>query len=250
MLLKSMLKHKISWVFVLLLYSIAASAQQKNTSLELQFNFSFLEQPLELQTPYKLPDGHSLIFTKIQFYLGNVKLENAQAEKISMPQKYYLVALDEDTHQTSIILDNIAKKHQLAKIQFSVGIDSVSNHSGKQVGALDPLYGMFWTWSQGYIFFKVEGYYITKEGVRGGFVYHIGGNDCFRTITLKLGESITKTKQTLTYPIQIKLERLFGLYENPAVRLKIPEDNKKISVMGGPQAPFIADNFMKAFQEL
>ncbi len=243
-----MIKHSISWVFVLLLCSIAAKSQQKNTILELQFNFSFLAQPLELQTPYQTPEGHSLTFTKIQFYLGNVQLEDAQGKKIFLSQKYHLVALAEDTQQATITLGNITQKQAATKIKFSVGIDSVSNHSGKQTDALDPLYGMFWTWSQGYIFFKVEGYYTTKEGERGGFVYHIGGNECYRSIVLDLDLPVSETKKTITYPIQVKLEHLFGLYDNPAVYLKIPENNKKISVMGGPQAPLIADNFMQAFQ--
>lgn len=233
---------------MLLLLSTVAKSQPKNIGLELQFNFSFLTQPFKLQTPYKTPEGHSLTFTKIQFYMGNVQLKDAKNNEISLTQKYYLVALAEDSHQNTITLGKISKKQTPAEIQFSIGIDSVSNHSAKQTDALDPLYGMFWTWAQGYIFFKVEGYYNTKEGERGGFVYHIGGNECYRTVQLPLDEPIVKHKKTHTYALEVKLERLFGLYDTPAVYLKIPENNKKISVMGGPQAPLIADNFMKTFQ--
>ncbi|MEZ4798230.1 MAG: MbnP family protein [Flavobacteriales bacterium] len=53
-----------------------------------------------------------------------------------------------------------------SQINFSVGIDSITNVSGVMGGDLDPTKGMYWTWQSGYINFKLESSKIT---------YHLGG---------------------------------------------------------------------------
>jgi hypothetical protein len=44
-----------------------------------------------------------------------------------------------------------------------------------QTGALDPLNGMFWAWSSGHVYAKLEGFSPVSRHPSGEFTYHIGG---------------------------------------------------------------------------
>jgi hypothetical protein len=61
------------------------------------------------------------------------------------------------------------------EIQFSIGIDSLTNVSGAMGGDLDPVNGMYWSWQSGYINFKVEGNSEKSGAVHKDFQFHIGG---------------------------------------------------------------------------
>jgi hypothetical protein len=59
------------------------------------------------------------------------------------------------------------------RVDFLIGVDSLRNFSGLQTGALNPSNGMFWSWSTGYIFVRVEG--TSPQSETGLFMYHLGG---------------------------------------------------------------------------
>jgi hypothetical protein len=222
-------------------------SQITSEEAKLEFRFRFGEDTLFLHQKYMLSDSSALIFTKIQFYLAKPYLHQSTQNIIKATKAYYFVPLAEGESKTQISMGKVSKNQDYTHVTFGIGVDSLQNHHGTQKDALDPLNGMFWTWSQGYVFFKIEGYYFTKEGERGGFIYHIGGDNCYRTTTLELDTPVQQDKNTLLYPINIQLECLFGLYPNPSILLEIPKDKQKISVMGGLQASQIADNFKKGF---
>ncbi len=217
----------------------------KSTEALLEFRFQFKDKPLNLHQSYVMEDGSTLIFTKIQFYVGQLSLQDKDKNTLKAKDDFYFVRLEEDTDKARICLGEQAKRSMFTKLAFGIGIDSLGNHQGKQEGALDPLHGMFWTWAQGYVFFKIEGYYQSSAQTKGGFIYHIGGDACYRS--LQMTASPYKEGNDWIYPIKLGLERLFGDYPNPAIQLKIPQDTQKISVMGGPQAALIADNFKEVF---
>ncbi len=61
-----------------------------------------------------------------------------------------------DAYKYSFTINNVPAG-LYNNIRFNVGVDSLRNHSGEQIGDLDPALGMYWSWTNGYIHFRVEG---------------------------------------------------------------------------------------------
>jgi hypothetical protein len=60
-------------------------------------------------------------------------------------------------------------------LEFSIGIDSLTNVSGAMGDALDPVNGMYWAWQSGYINFKIEGKSKICKTRNNVFQFHVGG---------------------------------------------------------------------------
>lgn len=74
-----------------------------------------------------------------------------------------------ESHTKKIIQTN------LNSCRFQVSIDSATNSAGALGGDLDPTKGMYWTWQNGYINFKLEGKTSKSTARNHSFEFHIGG---------------------------------------------------------------------------
>ena len=113
----------------------------------------------------------SISISKLKFYVSNIMLLNNDKVMYKNAGGFFLLNAEESLN----IQFNIPQSIQFNRIQFGLGIDSITNTSGALDGALDPLMGMYWTWQSGYINFKMEGFIgdISKE--ENKFEYHLGG---------------------------------------------------------------------------
>lgn len=137
--------------------------------LKVNINYSFGDAPLELNTKYfNTLGGDTFVLTLVRHYLSNFTLIGEEGK--ANLGNYQLMNFT-DLASRSFTLSGVpAGVYQ--KLGLIVGVDSLRNGSGLQEGALDPGYGMFWTWATGYIFFKLEGR--TNKEVTFGF--HPGGS--------------------------------------------------------------------------
>lgn len=124
-------------------------------------------------TTYINSSGESFRINRLKYYISNVQLFNVDALVYTMPESYFLV--DESNNATTKLAIPNVPAGNYTKIKFMVGVDSTRNVSGTQTGALDPANGMFWTWSSGYIFYKLEGKSSASSQSDSSFIYHIGG---------------------------------------------------------------------------
>ena len=124
-------------------------------------------------------------------------------------------------------------------------MDSADNVSGAQAGALDPVNGMFWTWTTGYVMAKLEG---TSPFVTGSatneFSYHVGGfkepYSAIKTITLPV--SVFMKKDT---SITISIDADINTWFSHASPLKLSET--PACHAPGELARKIADNYEGMF---
>ncbi len=143
---------------------------QKGT-FTLKLDHLFDGNAFALNQAYTNGSGESLEFTKVRYYLTNIKLEKMDGTVWAEPESYHLVDADDMT-STHIQLADIPEG-EYHKISYMVGVDSTRNVSGAQQGALSPANDMFWSWNSGYIFFKLEGN--SPQAPDGDFRYHVGG---------------------------------------------------------------------------
>ena len=127
-----------------------------------------------------------------------------------------------------------------------IGVDSIHNCSGAQSGALDPVNGMFWTWSTGYIFLKLEGHADASASSGHIFEYHIGGyaapNNCIRRVTLSLTAKGLRIEKSKANKIWLKAD-ISEILKNPVTI----DFSKLSSVTDHHNAITIADNYMDMF---
>lgn len=117
---------------------------------------------------------------------------------------YHLV--DEENIQTkNISLNRFPTNIQFDAIQLNIGIDSKTNADGIKGDDLDPTKGMYWTWQNGYINFKIEGKSSVCKTRNNQFQFHIGGY-----------QFPFATMQTITLPctkndifVDVHLEKIF-----------------------------------------
>lgn len=100
------------------------------------------------------------------------------------------------------------------KIGFEMGLDSLTNHGDPFAfppdHALDPMYGMHWSWASGYIFFKFEGRYNDDQGDNSAFAYHIAGLENRTPFELPIELNLDSDSTVIHFQTDI-----YEMFDNP-----------------------------------
>ena len=224
------------------LFSFKFSKPKNVPSLVIEFNHYVGHDRLILDSlMFKNEFSQSYSISKFRYYISNIKLKRKDGTEF-ISNEYYLIDV-EDKEPKQIVID---EQGDYSSISFTIGVDSLHNCSGLQLGALDPVKGMFWAWNTGYIFMKLEGKSPYSKSPSNIFEYHIGGyiqpNNCIRQVTLDLTEkSIQNIASDVDFlPIWVDVSEI----------LKTPTSidfTKLSSVTDFNNATMIADNYMDMF---
>lgn len=198
-------------------------------------------------TTYTNAWNESFVVNNFKFYIHAIRLTNTNTGKaFEVPaDKYFLVDFRDS-------LSSLVKVGVLPgtynRLSFLLGVDSTFNVSGAQTDALDPAKGMFWTWTTGYIFAKLEGTSPSSAASGKRFMYHIGG--------FKTGENVNKDIQLL-FPYGTGVNMADGKTTGITVTADVydwfnsPHDikiSKLPTIMTpGVEAGQVADNYSKMF---
>lgn len=144
-------------------------------SIDLQIQNYVGTRALKLNDPtnYTLSNGEELKVKVLAYYLSNFVLTDENGVKHTDSNSYYLV-MENDEASKKITLKNVPKGNY-TKVDFMIGVDSLHNVSGAQDGYLAPSYGMFWSWSTGYIMAKLEGTSPQSSNINNDIIFHIAG---------------------------------------------------------------------------
>ena len=180
--------------------------------------------------------GEKYTITKLKYYVSNLNFVTGIAQNVK--QNVHLI----NASKKNIISVALPSK-KITGISFLLGVDSILNCIGAQSGALDPLNDMFWTWNNGYIFFKLEGNAETSTADLNRIEQHIGGfkgsNKTMREIFLPIMDmDFLKSKRLV---IQLNIDK----YWNGKNKLRFSES--PIIASPGTLAKNAADNFLGMF---
>ena len=192
---------------------------------------------------YKNALGQTFTVSRFRYYLSNVILKNTDGVAFES-HDYFLV--DEAEPDSKLITIKGIPVGNYSSISFIIGVDSLHNCSGAQSGALDPVNGMFWTWSTGYIFVKLEGHADASTSPGHIFEYHIGGyaapNNCIRKVTLNFKKKGIKIANDKTDELPLKANVLEILQKPMSIDFA-----KLSSVTDFHNATTIANNYEDMF---
>ena len=173
------IKKQTLYITLFMLFAVSIGAckkieeEPKETfgQLELEFDhvWGLNNQPFYLNQTYVHPMSEDTMeLTMLKYYISNVVLYKTDGSTYEVPDSYYLI----DPEENTISINNVPSG-DYTRVDFIVGVDSARNNSGLQTGALNPSNGMFWSWSTGYIFIRVEGK--SPQSSTGMFMFHLGG---------------------------------------------------------------------------
>lgn len=169
--------------------------------------------------------GEKYTVSKLKYYLSNISF--VTNHKLEIDKKVYLI----DACKNDSIIKHDQRK--IVSISFNIGVDSALNCSGAQSGALDPLNDMFWTWNNGYVFFKLEGTSSSSKADRNRIEQHIGGYKGVYKTQRQIFLPIKKKGNTII--IQMDLDKYWS-------NIKIAEN--PVIAAPGKQAKMAADGFL------
>ena len=122
--------------------------------------------------------GDTFKISSLRYYISNVKLKKSDGTFYAPEGSYYLMDVSKKDSILNVLRVPFGTYTQL---EFSIGVDSVRNHSGAQTGALDPVYQMIWTWQTGYKFVSLQGKWKDKSGVIKVIDYDIAEDINYKT---------------------------------------------------------------------
>jgi hypothetical protein len=174
----------------------------KQGTLRLAFNHTFGSSPLQLAPlTYVTAKMDTVAISDLKYYISHVKLIREDNSILNLQNNNLL---DFITNKTEINLEVPAGKYKA--VSFYLGVDSVNNSSGLQQGDLDPANGMFWTWSTGYIYYRLK----ARHGFDNkGIVYDIGGAQHLLSFTFDLS-TYKVSKDIITVVINNNVAAVFN----------------------------------------
>ena len=199
------------------------------------------ENEFHLDSTYTNGAGEAYNAYMLKYYISHMKLVNENGERVEL----YGHELIDQSVPTSLQLDQVEiPDGHYTSIEFNLGVDSLHNHSGDQAGDLDPMYGMIWAWSTGYIFFKHEGNFTSStSGTEQPLFYHYGTDRALAPISLPLNLHVDRNASV----IQLQFD-LNKLYSNPnTIAFTGNNNHESISSSDIPWINALRTNFPNAF---
>lgn len=176
-------------------------------SLTFNLNYKFKGLPLEFGSKYyNNAAGDTFTIKELRHYLSNIVLQKSTGEKVNLKNYNLLDASASSSH--SFTIQNIPEGNY-TNISFLLAIDSFANHNGLQEGALDPSWGMFWTWNTGYIFYRING--TSTKGKN--YSFDLGGDGNQPLISLDLKSFKVKSAKA-SFNLTMEVNEMF---QNPDI---------------------------------
>jgi len=197
-------------------------------NLEIRIVPTYGDEVMEMNKAVQDENGLDILKLegKFHFYLSNVKLVGENSTE-AIEDEIVLLDLLDEKHNPAV---SKAKVGTYSAIEIGLGVDEKWNHSDPTSFENDhPLgfdhNGNVWTWETGYIFYIVEGSYSSNQdgNLDSAFVYHIGKDELFKTVTLQKDIVIEENK---TNEIELRIDLKKILVEEGGMDLVTESETK------------------------
>jgi hypothetical protein len=183
---------------------------------------------------YDRDGGESFSLDLFKYYISHAALVNDAGDTLYLNEHTLIDEFDANRRgfSSNPSIEGLSSNH-FNKIIFAMGVDQLHNTSGDQAGDLDPVYGMIWTWSTGYIFLKHEGQFLSSTGNAEPLLYHLGTVKAFTPVTLPVDIHLENEKQ-FNINIKFDLNKMYSAVDAIAF-----EGNNVIQSTGPNDLPWI-----------
>ncbi len=162
----------------------------KASNLQINFTYGFGNETLVFNDKkYVNSSKDTFNIEDLKHYFSNFALQRADSTWIYF-QNINLVDVKNNRNLT-LNFPNVPAGNYRA-ISFDLGLDKTHNSSMGFEGDLDPAWGMYWTWSTGYVFFRMMG---RKPSTQEGYSLDLGGDNNLPHLVLPLTDFKVKSEQ-------------------------------------------------------
>lgn len=165
-----------------------------------------------LNTEYINVSGYRVRPEVIKFYLGDIRLMSGSTQTLLKDIAYF------DLSDDVVELEQTISPGSWTSLRAGMGVPQPLNDADPIVyppgHPLDLAQGTWWTWTEGYRFFQLDGRYELDGSGTGPltqpFSMHTGLNACYQEYELDLGGTIAVTEgTTTTLTLYLEVDRLF-----------------------------------------
>lgn len=218
--------------------------------LQLSWELKNNTTPIGIEQSFETIKNYNVKFSALKFYLSDIYAIKEDNSKIYV-KDVYLGDLNTSDKQ---IISNYLPQGKYKGFGIAFGLPKQLNGKGAvktpaeypEKNPLHPNKEMFWTWSEGYQFVKLEGQLDTAQNnnFNTSFIYHLATNEMYRTVFIAKPFEITaqNTSQVL---FTLDLATLFG--NNLTVNVPNNPINQS-GVTDLANANNFMDTFVKSFK--
>ena len=239
---------RIISLFTIVIIAVSCNGDPEPSTTEARFRLLYNGDPLVMFDEMSYPDGKSMFFTRVSFFVEDVKLIGDETillsarDYISLTESH--LSLAEAESGFLFYTGDISPGNY--KLDFNIGVSQPLNDMvPADFPSSDVLSDAaeYWPGWESYVFAKIEGK-IDLDGDQEeetGFAMHIGGNDALRQITTT-DYTIEGSHSELM--LNINLEKFFGIGNQlhdiaNTPQIHSPEQN--------PIVKILADNLVTCF---
>lgn len=216
-------------------------------SIQLEFKNMVDTNALTFGTKYVNANGDTFTVSKFNYFVSNIVFIKTDNSGFAEPNSYHLVK--HNSPASWVFTVSGVPTGNYKAVQFMLGVDSTRNVSGAQTGGLDLTTAgdMFWGWSSGYIFMKIDGTSPQSGSAQKTINFHIGGfegaNKTMRNFNFNFGTT-TANVSIGTTPMLHFTTNLNEVFKSP---VKLSFANLYNITDPGPTARTVADNYADMF---
>ena len=186
---------------------LLASCKKDKGTFRIQFQPTWGQSILKLDSTYSTPDGKYLNISSLGLYLSHIKLVRTDNSEVEVDSAVLLLYNDH-----TIAFDLSAINGNYKAIKFGIGLDSAQNRRDPiVVPDNDPVYAnntLWWGLPRYHLFTQTEGYAGTSSSLGTLVFYHIGTDSMYRTANVSKTFSIADGQAT-SLALHADLEKLF-----------------------------------------
>lgn len=200
--------------------SLSSCGEEEMMNSSVKFKMKYDDAPLVMFEELQYPDGKNMFFTRISFFVENLKLVNSSGQEFMLLDRDYVdLTADHGTNSSAeagTFLGNIDLSPDVYNVNFDIGVNSNDNKKTPIDFTSDDVLSRtseYWVGWKSYIFARVEGKIdLNGDGViEEGFSLHMGGDDAFKSIVCN--DKVVDDHNS-EIVIEIDLEKLFGSGNN------------------------------------
>jgi hypothetical protein len=196
-----------TFAFVLIMLVSVANSYAQTISIDFHAtgkNLIFTNSSIS----FNINEIDSVKITEFRFYISKLSFWKSNTQIWNEEESFHLIdLLDDSTHKIKL---KIPVEMVFDKLEFYLGIDSLTNVSGAMGGDLDPTRGMYWTWQNGYINAKIEGTSNVCNSRKNEFQFHLGGYMTPYQCVQKIEMDVDRNKQI---QIGIDVEKMIEAFD-------------------------------------
>ena len=238
-------------IVLLFLAILIVSCGDDTSQFDMNVQLSFEDSPLIMAQDYTYPDGRTIRFNRVSFFMSDLTVSNGtESVELFEAQHINLTQSHVDAASAAVGFQVISEDLEMSDISsatFNLGLTPAQNAMAPNEYPVESDLSNsaeYWIGWESYVFAKIEGLIdLDNDGnPESTFALHLGSDDIMRTITM---DGLDQSGDNYSLDIDIDVQSIF---ESNGAVFDIVETTNIHSLVQINEANFLIDNWQAAIQ--